>query len=158
MSRLYMSFRARQHQRSLAPVMNDYDGQMIFGDLVGLKLPDIRLTVRKNLEKKPHPKNLSRSGIEPGPAAWQARMLPPAPRYCDQERKGATRLFHVHGTLKCFTTMILPPKNAVWACSILSKPVLALNFGPAECRHNFFIAKSHFWKFVCLNLKWQKAK
>ena len=23
---------------------NDYDGQMIFGDLVGLKLPDIRLT------------------------------------------------------------------------------------------------------------------
>ena len=37
-------FRARQHLRSLAPVMNDYDGQMIFEDLVGLKLPDICLT------------------------------------------------------------------------------------------------------------------
>ena len=33
--------------------MDDYDGQMMFGDLVGLKLPDIRLTgeekPRKNL-------------------------------------------------------------------------------------------------------------
>ena len=25
-------------------MMDDYDGQVIFGDLVGLKLPDIRLT------------------------------------------------------------------------------------------------------------------
>ena len=25
-------------------MMDDYDGQMIFGDLVGLKLPDVRLT------------------------------------------------------------------------------------------------------------------
>ena len=31
-------------------MMNDYDGQ-IFGDLVGLKLPDIRLTGEKNPEK-----------------------------------------------------------------------------------------------------------
>ena len=38
------SFRARQHLRSLEPVMNDYGGQMIFGDLGGLKLPDICLT------------------------------------------------------------------------------------------------------------------
>ena len=30
--------------------------------------------------KKPHQGNLSRPGIEPGPAAWQARMLPPAPQ------------------------------------------------------------------------------
>ena len=30
--------------------------------------------------KKPHPGNLCRPGIEPGPAAWQARMLPPAPQ------------------------------------------------------------------------------
>ena len=30
--------------------------------------------------KKPHPGNLSRSGIEPGPAAWHARMLPLAPQ------------------------------------------------------------------------------
>ena len=31
-------------------------------------------------KKKPHPGNLSRPGIEPGPAAWQARMLPLAPQ------------------------------------------------------------------------------
>ena len=30
--------------------------------------------------KKPHPGNLSRPGIEPGSAAWQARMLPLAPQ------------------------------------------------------------------------------
>ena len=30
--------------------------------------------------KKPHPGNLSRPGIEPGPVAWQARMLPPDPQ------------------------------------------------------------------------------
>ena len=38
-------FRARQHLRSLAPVMND--GQMIFGDLGSLKLPDICLKAEK---------------------------------------------------------------------------------------------------------------
>ena len=30
--------------------------------------------------KKPHPGSLSRLDIKPGPAAWQARMLPPAPQ------------------------------------------------------------------------------
>ena len=29
--------------------------------------------------KKPHPGDLSRPGTEPGPAVWQARMLPPGP-------------------------------------------------------------------------------
>ena len=60
-------------------IMDDNDGQMIFGDHGGLKLPDISLTgeekPRKNL-----PGNLSRSGIEPGPAARQARVLPPIPQ------------------------------------------------------------------------------
>ena len=32
-------------------VMDDYDGQIIFGDLVGLKFPDIRLTGEENPEK-----------------------------------------------------------------------------------------------------------
>ena len=49
--------------------MDDYDGRMIFGDLVGLKLPDIRLTGEEKPRKKPHPGSLSRPGIEPGPAA-----------------------------------------------------------------------------------------
>ena len=48
---------------------DDDDGQMIFGDLVGLKLPDIRLTDEEKPLKKPHPGNFSRPGIEPGPAA-----------------------------------------------------------------------------------------
>ena len=50
-------------------MMDDYDGQMIFRDLVSLKLPDIHLTGEEKPQKKPHPGNLSRPGIEPGPAA-----------------------------------------------------------------------------------------
>ena len=50
-------------------MMDDYGGQMIFGDPVGLKLPDIRLTGEEKPRKKLHPGNLSRLGIEPGPAA-----------------------------------------------------------------------------------------
>ena len=52
---------------------------MIFGDLGGLKLPDICLAGEENPEK-PHPGNLPRPEIEPGPPAWQARMLPPSPQ------------------------------------------------------------------------------
>ena len=48
-------------------MMDDYDGQMIFGDLVGLKLPDIRLTggekPRKNLTQETCPD----WGSNPGP-------------------------------------------------------------------------------------------
>ena len=48
-------------------MMDKYDGQMIFGDLVGLKLPDIRHTS----EEKPR-KNLTQEtcydrGSNPGP-------------------------------------------------------------------------------------------
>ena len=35
----------------LNETMDDYDGPMIFADLVGLKLPDIVLQVRENPEK-----------------------------------------------------------------------------------------------------------
>ena len=48
-------------------IMDDYDGQMIFGDLVGLKFPDIRLTGEEK-----HRKNLTQGtcparGSNPGP-------------------------------------------------------------------------------------------
>ena len=47
-------------------MMNDYDGQIIFGDLVGLKLPDIRLTgeeqPRKNLTQETCPDRESNPG------------------------------------------------------------------------------------------------
>ena len=52
-------------------ITDDYDGQMMFGDFVGLKLPDIRLTGEEKTPKKPHPGNLSQLGIEPGPAAQE---------------------------------------------------------------------------------------
>ena len=39
-------------------MMDDYDGQMIFGDLVGLMLPDFRLTG----EEKPSPRKLVQTG------------------------------------------------------------------------------------------------
>ena len=45
----------------------------------GVKLPDICLTWEENSENKHHPGNLSRPEIEPGLAAWQARILPPDP-------------------------------------------------------------------------------
>ena len=47
---------------------DDNDGQMIFGDLGGLTLPDICLTGEEKPREK-HPRNLSRPGIESGPAA-----------------------------------------------------------------------------------------
>ena len=47
-------------------MMDDYGGQMIFGDLVGLKLPDIRLTSeekpRKNLTQETYPDRGSNLG------------------------------------------------------------------------------------------------
>ena len=59
---------------------DDYDCLMIFVVLCGLiKLPEVYLTG----EEKPRQnftQDLSRSGIEPGSAAWQARMLPPVPQ------------------------------------------------------------------------------
>ena len=47
---------------------NDNDGQIILGDLGGLKLPDTCLTGEEKPRKKPHPGTLSRPGIELGNA------------------------------------------------------------------------------------------
>ena len=58
----------------------DNDGQIIFGDLGGLKVPDICLAGEEKPREKSHPGNLSRPGIEPGPAALQARMVSPGPQ------------------------------------------------------------------------------
>ena len=43
-------------------MMDDYDGQMIFGDLGGLKLPDIRLTGEEKPPKKPSSRKLVPTG------------------------------------------------------------------------------------------------
>ena len=62
-------------------IWNDADdGQMIFGDLGGPKI-SWHLSYRwGKAPKKTHPGNLSRPGIEPGPAAWQDRVLTLAPQ------------------------------------------------------------------------------
>ena len=65
---VYLRFKGTSTAQVIGTHMNDCDdndGQMIFGDLGDLKFPDICLTG----EEKPHPGNLSRLGIEPGPAA-----------------------------------------------------------------------------------------
>ena len=56
-------FRACQHLRSLAPVMNEYDndGQMIFEDIGGLKLPDICLADEEK-PRKTSPRKLVPTG------------------------------------------------------------------------------------------------
>ena len=59
---------------------DDYGGQIIFGDLVCLTFFDSCLIGEQKPREKPHPGNLSRPGIESGPAAWQARMLLPVPQ------------------------------------------------------------------------------
>ena len=52
------------------------------------------------IPKKPHPGDLSRPGIEPGPAAWQARMLPPGPqRWTLSERDNSLIYLQTHPLL-----------------------------------------------------------
>ena len=58
----------REHLRSLAPVMNDdNDGQMIFGDLGGLKLPDICLIGEEKSRKILTLETCPDRGSNPGP-------------------------------------------------------------------------------------------
>ena len=47
-------------------MMDDYDGQMIVGDLVGLKLPDIRLTGDEKLQKNLTQETCPDRGSNPG--------------------------------------------------------------------------------------------
>ena len=65
---MFLGFMAHQHLRSLAPVMNsidDYDGQMLFGDLVGVKLPDFCIIGDEKPRKTSH-RNLVPTGIRTG--------------------------------------------------------------------------------------------
>ena len=48
-------------------MMDDNDGQMIFGDLVGLKLPDIRLTGEEKPRKNRTQETCPARGSNPGP-------------------------------------------------------------------------------------------
>ena len=70
--------RKHEHERRYTPFMypfiltrriwkDDYNGQIIFGELVSLKLPVICLIGEEKTRKRPHPGNLSRPGSNPGP-------------------------------------------------------------------------------------------
>ena len=48
-------------------MMDDYDGQMIFGDLVGLKLPDIHLTGEEKPKENLTQETCLDRGSNPGP-------------------------------------------------------------------------------------------
>ena len=48
-------------------IMDDDDDQMIFGDLVGVKLPDIRLTGEEKLRKNITQETCPDRGSNPGP-------------------------------------------------------------------------------------------
>ena len=80
---VFLGLRARQHLRSLAPVMKLWWMIMMAKWYSGILGPKVsrHLSYRwGKTPKKSQPGNLSRPGIEPGPAAWQARMLPPGPQ------------------------------------------------------------------------------
>ena len=49
---------------------------MISGDRLGLRFSDICLTLEEKFRKNPQQGKLTRPGIEPGPARWEATILP----------------------------------------------------------------------------------
>ena len=69
-------------------MLDDYDGQMIFGDLVGLKLLDIRLTgeekPRKNLTQETYPDR----GSNPGPLRDKRACYHLLHRVCSKQQYG----------------------------------------------------------------------
>ena len=102
---VYLGLRARQHLIGARNemMMDDYDGQMIFGDLVGLKLPDIRLTAeektRKNLTQKTGPD----WGSNPGPL---------------RDKRACYHLFHSPSV--GLATLPLPSAVAVYMWTLLA--------------------------------------
>ena len=106
---VYLRFRARQHLRSLAPIMNDNEGQMRFGDLGGLNLPDIRLTgeekPRKNLTQETCPNWGSNPGL-----LRDSRTCFVA-NYCRTIRNIWARNVWIRNTCRAVLEIFLSPKN-----------------------------------------------
>ena len=87
--------RQHKHERQYTPstqpfiltrriLKDDYDGQMIFGDLVSLKLPDICLTCEEKYRKNLTQETCPDRGWNPGPL---------------RDRYACYRLFHSGGPL-----------------------------------------------------------
>ena len=71
---------------------DDNDGQIIFGDLVGLKLPDICLTGEKNPGKKTSPRKLVPTGDR-----TLAHYMTCARATACTTAVEKTRIFHIDG-------------------------------------------------------------
>ena len=111
-------------------MMDDYDGQMIFGDLVGLKLPDIHFTgeekPRKNLTQETCPDR----GSNPGPLRDKRacyHLLHSGGLNGRGNNVSGRRLVHVEITLKytddpvhscyfCCGPPMMPPLDTNIAC------------------------------------------
>ena len=71
---------------------DDYDSQMIFRDLVGLKLPDFCFTGEEKPRKKTSPRKLVPTGNQTRARWWQARMLQPAPQRWTKSRMQSRKI------------------------------------------------------------------
>ena len=123
--------RARQHLRSLVPVMNEYGWLWWPNDIRGLKLPDICLTGEEKPRKNITQETLSRPGIEPGSAAWQAHMLPPDPQRWTilgwPSQKDLQPSLSSHVSVACISVHICP-LSSVSPLTWSSHLVLGLSF------------------------------
>ena len=82
------SFQQREYERTIMTA------KWCSGNLWGKSYLTFVLQVRKNPGKiSPRYSNLSRPGIEPGPVAWQARMLPPAPQRWTKNKVNQCKFF-----------------------------------------------------------------
>ena len=73
-------------------MMHDYDDQMISGDPVGLKLPDVHLTGEENPRKNLNQETCPDWGSNPGPL---------------RDKRACYSLFHSGGRCHYFLTLIL---------------------------------------------------
>ena len=89
-------------------IMDDDDGQMIFGDLVGLKLPDIRLTDEEKPRKNLIQETCSVRGSNPGPL---------------RDRRACYHLFHRGGQNLLRGKLLelqIPVTSQFFSCSAIS--------------------------------------
>ena len=89
-------------------MIDDNDGQMIFGDLVGLKVPDIRLTGEEKPRKNPTQETCPNRGSNPGPL---------------RDKCACYHLFHNSGHNSWTIWGLTSPKSLMMIFSLLSCPV-----------------------------------
>ena len=127
---------------------DDYDGQMIFRNLRGLKLPDICLTS----EEKPWKTSLRKpvsTGYRPEPSVWQACMLPPAPQ---QWTSSVFPCHKYHSTISphsshSFRLLLWLYFGHGWMASLLLRPWMK---GLNHISSPFWPCVGHNWGYLVL--------